>query len=332
MDMQPFNKRILSALIPAALLAAGSGSALAQGTADYPSKPVVVVVPTEGTGIGEDVRFFIQSIERTYPGTSYVIERRAGAASTMGAAYVARAKPDGYTLLAPNTALTIGPAVYPDLTYDVTKDFTPISLLMQKAYLLVVHNSLPFKTVKEYLGYTRYNPGDLNFATSGNGSSTHLPAALLHHMTKTKVTFIHYKRSADRVTDTVGGRTGALVGTYATLLPHFKSGRLRPLAVTTNKRVSSVPDLPTIAETVPGFEYSSWTGMLAPGKMSPELQAKVNKIWTDSLKDPVVSKKLQSDGTIIVGSTPQEFQKFITADAARWKSLIKATGIKVEDD
>jgi len=332
MEMKPFSKRVLSALVPAALLATGSGAAIAQSVADYPSRPVVVVVPTEGTGIGEDVRFFIQSIERANPGTSWVIERRSGAASTIGAAYVSRAKPDGYTLLAPNTAFTIGPAVYPDLSYDVNRDFTPITLLMKKAYLLVIHNSLPFKNVKEYLAYTRFNPTDLNFATSGIGSSTHLPAALLHHMTKTQVTFIHYKRSADRVTDTVGGRTGALVGTYATLLPHFRSGRLRPLAVTTNQRVSSVPDLPTIAETVPGFEYSSWTGMLAPGKVSPELLAKMNKIWTDSLKDPVVVKKLSADGTIIVGSSSQEFQKFITDDAARWKAMIKATGIKVGED
>jgi tripartite-type tricarboxylate transporter receptor subunit TctC len=299
---------------------------------DYPNKPVTIVVPTEGTGIGEDVRFFIQSIERAHPGSSYLIERRAGAASTIGSAHVARSRPDGYTLLAPNTAFTIGPAVYPDLTYDVTRDFSPITLLMQKAYMLVVHNSLPFRNVKEYISYTRFNPGELNFATSGIGSSTHLPAALLHHMTKTKVTFVHYKKSSERVSDTLGGRTGALVGTYATLLAHFKSGRLRPLAVTTTRRISSAPDVPTIAETVPGFEYSSWTGMLAPGKTPPELVARMNKIWTDALKDPMVVKKLSTDGTIIVGNSPQEFQKFINADTAKWKSLIKATGIKVRED
>ena len=142
----------------------------AYAQANYPTKPVTVVVPTEGTGIGEDVRVFIQSMERAAPGTSYVVERRAGAASTIGSAHVARARPDGYTLLAPNTAFTIGPAVYPDLSYDVTRDFAPISLLMQKAYLLVVHNSLPFRNVKEYISYTRFNPEDLNFATSGIGS------------------------------------------------------------------------------------------------------------------------------------------------------------------
>ena len=218
------------------------------------------------------------------------------------------------------------------LTYDVTRDFSPISLLMQKAYLLVVHNSLPFRNVKEYLSYTRFNPDELNFATSGAGSSTHLPGALLHHMTKTKVTFIHYKKSSERVSDTLGGRTGALVGTYATLVTHFKSGRLRPLGVTTTRRISSAPDLPTIAETVPGFEYSSWTGMLAPAKTPPELVTKMNRIWTDSLKDPMVAKKLEADGTIIVASSPQDFQKFINADSAKWKSLIKATGIKVGDD
>ena len=335
--MKHIHRTILFALVPAACLSAVQAHAQsaqsAQSTySDYPNKPVTIVVPTEGTGIGEDVRVFIQSIERTYPGTSYLIERRAGAASTIGTAFVAKSRPDGYTLLAPNTAFTIAPAVYSDLTYDVTRDFSPISLLMQKAYLLVVHNSLPFRNVKEYLSYTRFNPDELNFATSGAGSSTHLPGALLHHMTKTKVTFIHYKKSSERVSDTLGGRTGALVGTYATLVTHFKSGRLRPLGVTTTKRISSAPDLPTIAETVPGFEYSSWTGMLAPAKTAPELVTKMNRIWTESLKDPMVAKKLEADGTIIVASSPQDFQKFINADSAKWKSLIKATGIKVGDD
>ena len=321
---------ILAALVPAAL-ALISGAALAQS--DYPNKTVTVVVPTAGTGIEGDVRFFIQSIETTNPGVHFIMEPRPGAASTIGAAYVAKSRPDGYTLLSPNTALTIGSAVYPDLTYDVTKDFTPITLLMQKAYLLLVNANTPFKSVKEYIDYARANPGKLNFSTSGAGSSTHLPGAMLHHMTKTDVTFVHYKRSADRVLDLVTGRVEAAVGTYATMLPNLRSGKVRALAVTTTKRIASAPDLPTIAEAgVPGFEYSSWTGLLGPAKMPPAIVEKLNRMWTASLKDPMVIKKLEADGTLVVGSSPAEFQKFIVADTARWKSLINDTGIKVQDD
>ena len=305
---------------------------VALSQADYPNRPVVVVIPTEGAGIGEDVRVLTQSIERNNPGSSYVIDRRAGATHTIGATYVFRAKPDGYTLLAGNTSFTIAPAAYPDLPYDVAKDFSPVTLLTQKAYVLAVHHALPFKTVKEYIAYTRFNPADLNFSTSGQGSSTHLPGAMLHYMTKSKVTFVHYKRSSERITDLVAGRVGAAVGTYATLLGHFKSGRLRPLAVTTNRRISSAPELPTIGETVPGFEYSSWTGVLAPPRTSSGLVGQINKVWTGALNDPIVSKKLEADGTIVVASSPQDFQKFISDDSARWKRLMKETGIQIADE
>lgn len=202
--------------------------------------------------------------------------------------------------------------------------------MMQKAYLLVVHGATPFKSVKEYLDYAKKKPEELNFATSGIGASTHLPGALLHHMTKTKVTFVHYRKSAQRVADTASGRTHALVGTYATLLAHFKAGRLRPLGVTTTQRITSAPDVPTIAETVPGFEYSSWTGMLAPAKTPPAIVQKLHAIWTGALKDPDVVKKLEGDGTFIIGNSPQAFQKFINTDAKQWKELVQETGLKME--
>ena len=222
--MKSFNSRILSALVPAAIgLTTTLTVATAHAQSDYPNKTVTIVIPTAGTGIENDVRFFIQSIETTNPGVHFIMEPRPGAASTIGSAYVAKAKPDGYTLLAPNTALTIASAVYPDLPYDVTKDFTPITLLMQKAYLLLVNANTPFKSVKEYLDFARANPNKLNFSTSGAGSSTHLPGAMLHYVTKTEVTFVHYKRSADRVLDLVTGRVDAAVGApKSMLLPSAK--------------------------------------------------------------------------------------------------------------
>lgn len=300
---------------------------------DYPNKPIFIIDPTGGSNIEQDTRLYIQHIERNNPGFNLVFEQRAGAASTIGSAYVARAKPDGYTLLAPSNAFLIAPAVYSNLSYDVTRDFSAISLLTQKAYLLMVHHALPFRTVREYISYARQNPGELNFSTAGLGSSTHLPGALLHHMTKTTVTFVHYKRASDRVTDLVAGRVGATLGAYPTLLPYIKTGKLRALAVTTNKRLSSAPDIPTIAEAgVPNFEYSAWTGMLAPQKTPPEIISKIHRLWTDVLKEQALIKRFDADGTVIVASSPQEFKKFIDADSARWVKLLKETGIKIEQE
>ena len=319
----------------AATLWAGthSGTSMAQSTADdYPSKPISVTVPSEGNGIEGDLRPIFQSIQQA-TGKTFIIEPRAGAAGTIGAAYVAKARPDGYSLLAPNTSFTISAAVYAELSYDAIKDFAPVTLLGKKAYLLLVNAATPYKTTREYLAYAKAHPGELNFATAGPGGTIHLPGALLHSLSGTTVTFVHYKAASQRIVDLVAGRADVTVGTYATTLGNLRAGKLRALGVTTSRRIPVLPDVPTIEEQgVPGYEYTAWNGVLAPVRTPQAIVTRLNTWLVQAIKDPMVSKKLEADGTIMVGSTTDEFRQYIATDIERWRKLIRDTGIKVGGD
>ena len=316
---------VLLSLVPAS-------AALSQGAEAFPSRPVMVVVPHEAVGIETEMRLFAQSMLDT-TGTRFIVDKKGGAGGTIGTAFVARANPDGYTLLAQNNGFAITPFVYPDLPYDYLKDFAPVVLLTKRAYLVVVHPSAPFKNMSEYIAYSRSHPGEVNFATSGVGSSTHLPGALLHYMSNTKATFVHYKKSSERLTDVMAGRVHAAVVTVATGMPNVRAGKFRAIAVTTDKRVPSVPDIPAVAEQgVKGYEYTSWTGVLAPGRVPAPVIAKLNSLWVQAARDPVVAKKLESDATMMMASSPAEFASFIAAEAGRYRRLIKEAGIKVEVD
>ena len=316
--------------VPLSLLA--PSAALAQSADAYPSKPVMIVVPHEAAGIDTELRMYAQSIlEAT--GKSFLVDKKGGAGGTIGTAFVARAAPDGYTLLAQNNGFAITPFVYPELPYNYQKDFAPITLFTKKAYLLVVAPTAPFKTIPEYLAWSKAHPGELNFGTSGVGSGTHLPGAMLHHMTGTTATFVHYKQSSQRLVDTMAGRVHAAVVTVATGMPNVKAGKFRAIAVTTDKRVPAAPDLPTVAEQgVKGFEYSSWTGLIAPARVPQPIVARLNAMWVAATRDPAIVNKLQPDGTIMVGNSPEEFRLFINAEAERYRKLIQETGIKVETE
>jgi len=305
-------------------------AALGQAADTYPSKPVTIIVPHEAAGIDTEMRMFAQSILDS-TGVRFIVDRKGGAGGTIGTTFVARSSPDGYTILAQNNGFAITPFVYPDLPYDYVKDFAPVILLTKRAYLVVVHPSAPFKTATEYVAYARAHPEELNFGTSGVGSSTHLPGALLHYLTNTKTTFVHYKKSSDRLTDVMAGRVHAAVVTVATGMPTVRAGKFRAIAVTTDKRVPSVPDIPTLAEQgVKGFEYTSWTGVLAPGRVPQPVITKLNAMWVEATRDPAVIKKLETDATIMMASSPEEFRTFIAAEAVRYRQLIKEAGIKVE--
>jgi tripartite-type tricarboxylate transporter receptor subunit TctC len=189
-----------------------------------------------------------------------------------------------------------------------------------------VHTSVPVKNIKEYIAFAKANPGALNFATPGKGGSLHMPGVLLDYMAKINVTYVHYSRSAQRLTDTVAGFTQVMVGAD-NLLPHFKSGRLRPLGVTTLKRSPLLPDLPAIAETLPGYDYSGWTGIVAPAKVETALLAKINKIWTEAMRDNISQEKVAAEGASVVANSSQEFAKFIATEVAKWAAVVKATGL-----
>lgn len=310
-----------------------SGTSLAQNAADdYPSKPVSVTVPSEGNGIEGDLRPIFQIIQQA-TGKTFIIEPRAGAAGTIGTNYVAKARPDGYFLLAPNTSFTISAAMFSELPYDAIKDFTPVTQLGKKAYLLLVSAATPYKTTREYLAYARAHPGEINFATAGPGGTIHLPGALLHSLSGTSVTFVHYKAASQRIVDLVAGRADVTVGTYATTLGNIRAGKLRALGVTTSRRIPVLPDVPTIEEQgVPGYEYTAWNGVLAPARTPQAIVTRLNTWLVQAIKDPMVSKKLEADGTIMVGSTTDEFRQYIATDIERWRKLVRDTGIKVGGD
>jgi len=287
-------------------------------------------VPTEGTGIAEDARFVIEAIQRLNPGVSMVIVRRAGAGGTIGTAQVARAKPDGYTLLTSSASFVLTGLVYPNLSYDVRKDFSPITMLNEKGYFLEANIEAPFNNIKDYIAYAKANPGMLNFATSGFGSTTHIPGVLLDYMAGTKVTYVNYKRSVDRYTDTLAGRTHVVIGGYNNLQAHLQTGKIKPLAYTGTQRHPFAPDVPTIGEVVPGYEYTTWTGTLGPAKIPSALLRKINRMWIDGLRDPVTTKKMTAEGETIGANSSADFQKFINVEAAKWDKVIKATGLTIE--
>ena len=312
-------------------LLAASGAAFAQS--DFPTKPVTVSIPNPGgSTMDTEVRIFTQSIMEA-TGKTFLLDYKPGAATTISTGYVAKARPDGYTMLATNASFAIASAAFTDLPYDNIRDFTPITLLDKHPYLLLVNAASPFKSVSDYVAYARANPEKLNYSTSGAGSVTHLSGALLHTMSNTKVTYIHFKSAAQRILDVVAGRIDASMTAPITAVPLMNAGKLRAIGITTDHRIPLLPDLPTIAEQgVPGFEFTSWIGTFAPAGVPAPVLNRLNQIWVATTKDPKVIKKLEADGTIAVAGPPEQFRQFIAVETERWRKLFADTGLKLEPE
>ncbi len=317
----------------AALALLVATQAWSQESADaYPSKPVTIIIPfAAGTSIDLVFRLYAQSVLES-SGKQFIINYRIGAGGTLGAASAASAPPNGYTLVAATGAMAIAPFVYANLTYDHTKDFAPITLMVKEPYVLAANPSAPFKNVQEYIAYARANPGKINYATAGAGSSTHLPGALFHYMTNTKVTFIHYKAATQRMLDLIAGRVHVTGATLTAALPHIKAGKLNSLGLAGTQRTPLFPDMPTIAEQgVPGYEYSGWNGLAAPAGTPAAIIDKLHALFVTAGKDPNVVKKMEPSGTMMINGTPEEFHQHIVTETERWRTLIKATGLKLEE-
>ncbi len=311
----------------------GAGGAMAQQPADgFPNKPVTLVIPNQGgTTMDIEIRIFTQSIlEATR--IPMIVEAKSGAATTIASAYVAKAKPDGYTILGTNASFTIVPSVYPDLPFDNIKSFSPITLLDKHPYVALVNPSSPYKTIAEYLAYVRAHPDEINYSTSGAGGVTHIAGVLMHYLSGTRVTYVHYKSSTERLNDVIAGRVQISMTAPTAAVPLINAGKLRAIGVTTDRRVSPLPNVPTIEEQgVPGYEFTSWIGVLAPANVPAPIVNKLNQIWVATIKDPKVVKRLESDGTIMVGNTPAQFQQEIVKDTERWRKVIKDTGVQISD-
>jgi tripartite-type tricarboxylate transporter receptor subunit TctC len=309
-------------------LALLAGAASAQS---YPSKPVRVVIPWPPGGSNDVVgRIVTQKVGENL-GQQFIVDNRAGAAGSIGADVVAKAPPDGYTLMVHSTRHVGNAHLYKKLPYDTLKDFTGVALLAAQPGALTIHPSLPVKTVKEFIALAKARPGTINYSSSGNGSAPHLSMELLVAMTGIKIVHVPYKGGAPQVTALVSGETQASLATVSTVLVHVQSGRLRALGVSSAKRSATMPDVPTIAEAgVPGYEMSPWIGVFVPTGPSKELIAKLNSEINRALKAPDVSNLLSSNALDALGGTPEEFDVRIKADYEKYAKLIKLTGAKVD--
>jgi tripartite-type tricarboxylate transporter receptor subunit TctC len=318
-----FGKGLLAG---AAALASGR---LAFAT-DYPTRQVKVIAPfAPGAATDTCARIVAQGLGERW-GKPVIVENKVGASGTIAAATVAQSPPDGYTLMLGTIGTcATNPLVMANVPYDTLNDFTPISLFAKVAMLVVVHPSLPFKSLGELIAYARANPGKLNCGNAGIGSSPHLAALLFESLAKVKFEQVAYSGVAPMVPDLLANRVNVSLGDASTFLPHVRSGALRALGVTTATRFEGLPEVPTVAEAgVPGYEASAWYGVVGPAKMPADIVAKLSADIAAVAGMPEVKKKLAPLAAVTVGSTAPEFAAFIRAEYDRWSRLIKESGVK----
>jgi tripartite-type tricarboxylate transporter receptor subunit TctC len=320
-------KRILMAALAAALVV----SHVVDAQQAYPTKPVRLVVPSAPGG-GTDITARVMAPKLSeFLGQQVVVENRAGAGTMIGGEVVARAAPDGYTLLMGISTLAINPAMYKKVPYDALKDFAPITQTVSLPNVLVVHPSLPAKTVKELVAFAKARPGQLQFASAGVGTNPHLAAELFLSMTGTKMLHVPYKGSGAGVIDVIAGHVPVMTPSILTGLPHAKTGRLRALGVTSAKRAGGAPDIPTIAEAgVPGYEAVQWFGILAPAGTPRPVVDRVHREAVRVLQSADIKERLQADGADPVANSPEEFAAFLRSESVKWAKVVKAVGIQPE--
>jgi tripartite-type tricarboxylate transporter receptor subunit TctC len=297
----------------------------------YPARPVRLVVPSvAGGGTDISARLIAPKMGEIL-GQQVVVENRAGAAMIIGGDAVAHAAPDGYTLLMGISTLTINPSIHKKMPFDVLRDFAPVSQVVSQPNILVVHPSVPVKTTRELIAFTRTHPNQLDYGSAGVGSNPHLTMELFLYMAKIKMVHVPYKGLAPAMIDTLSGQLTVMMSTMLTGIPYARDGRLRALAVSGAQRSRVLPDLPTIAESaLPGYDAVQWYGVLAPAGTPREVVAKLHDAVTRTLRDPGVRDRFMADGADIIGSTPEEFGAYIASETAKWAKVIKSAGIKPE--
>jgi tripartite-type tricarboxylate transporter receptor subunit TctC len=301
-----------------------------QAQSDYPSRPVRIVV-NSAPGGGTDIlaRVLAQHASKS-SGQQFFVENRGGAAGQIGIEAVMNAPADGYTLLMTPSTLTVNPAVYKKVRYDPQKDFVPITQVAGISNVLVVHPSVPANSLAELIALARSKPGQLNYASAGAASSPHMCMALLKHMACIDFQHIPFKGTGPAVTEVIAGRIAALLSNLLTAKPLIDAGNLRALAVSGGKRVVSVPDVPTVAETVPGYAALQWYGLLAPTSTPQAAIDKLHKEFAAALRSPEVIERLAQDGAEPVGSTPKEFAVLIKSELEKWALVARAANIQAE--
>jgi tripartite-type tricarboxylate transporter receptor subunit TctC len=304
--------------------------ALAAQAEDYPTKPVkwIVAYPPGGT---TDIlaRIMGQALSERL-GQQFVIDNRPGAGNNIGTEQVVNSAPDGYTVLLVNPANGINATLYKRLPFNFLRDIAPVAGITRVPNVMETNPNFPAKTVAEFIAYGKANPGKINMASSGNGTSVHLSGELFMAMTGIKMTHVPYRGANPALTDLIAGTVDVLFDNLPSSIEFIRGGKLRALGVTTDKRNAALPDVPTVADTVPGYEASAWFGIGAPKNTPPEIIAKLNKAVNDALADPKMKAKLADLGGIPMGGSPADFGKVMADETAKWEKVVKFSGASID--
>lgn len=297
----------------------------------YPVKPIRVVIPYPPGGGSDIIARPLTQLMSASMGQQIVVENRGGAGGNLGMDAVAKSPPDGYTLIWGITAqLAVNPSLYPKLSYDLMRDFAPISLLGIAPYVMVAHPALPVKSVKDLVALARAQPATLTFGSAGNGSGAHLAGAMLNSMANVKTVHVPYKGGGPAMIDLVAGQLQLSYLTFTSSSGFIRSGRLRALGVTTAKRSAALPDLPAISETVPGYDSAVWYGVLAPVGTPSDIIARLNREFLTALKNTELRQRLLAEAFEPIGTPPEELGSYMKSEMARWAKLIKATHTRID--
>lgn len=331
-DSKILTRRGFTLALAAGVAAGGFAALPAAAQANYPAKPITIVVPFAAGGTTDILARVIGEALKKELGQPVVIDNRAGAGGNIGGALAAKAAADGYTLFMGTVGThAINASLYKKMPFDPIKDFAPLTRVAMVPNLLVAHPTRPYKTVQELVAYAKANPGKVTFGSSGNGSSIHLSGELFDSMAKVDMIHVPYKGSAPAVSDLIGGQIDIMFDNMPSAIQHVRSGRLKAIAVTTAKRSPELPNVPTIAEAgVPGYEATSWFGMFAPAATPAPIVTRLNTALVKVLSDADVKKKLAEQGAEPYAEKPEQFAEFIRKETAKWSQVVKASGASVD--
>ncbi|RZM04212.1 MAG: tripartite tricarboxylate transporter substrate binding protein [Variovorax sp.] len=325
------RRRLLGVLVAALVAPAVHAQGAAPPAGAYPTKPITMVVPFPPGGPTDLVaRVLAQKIGEQM-GQSVLVDNRGGANGNIGAAFVAKAPADGYTILYNTSSITLSPSLYKNVPYDVSKDFLPVASVAVVPLGLVVNPSVPANTVAEFVAYAKANPGKLSYGSAGNGNVTHLGAFQFVQANGLEATHVPYKGSAPADVDLVGGQIQFMTDTVNSVMPFVRDRRLKMLAVTTGKRMALFPDVPTLAESgMPGFEVGAWQGVMVPAGTPGAVVTRLNAEIVAALATPAVRERLALQGAEPLGSTPAEYGAYVQKELRRWAGVVKATGVTLD--
>jgi tripartite-type tricarboxylate transporter receptor subunit TctC len=313
-----------------AVAALGLATVAPQAAEDYPTKPVKWVVPYTPGGTTDILARIMAQYLSEQLGQQFIIDNRPGAGNNIGTEVVANASPDGYTLLLVNPANGINVTLYKKLPFNFLRDIAPVAGITRVPNVMEVTPAFPAKNVAEFIAYAKANPGKINMASSGNGTSVHLSGELFMAMTGIKMTHVPYRGSAPAITDIIAGTVDVLFDNMPASIEFIRSGKIRALAVTTDTRNPALPDVPIVGDTVPGYEASAWFGMGAPKGTPAAIIEKINKAVNDALADPKVKAKLADLGGVPLAGTPEDFGMVMASETEKWSKVVKFAGISIE--